>query len=474
MPLGEDPDTGLIDDEGRLFGYVNVVDALVVLLVVALVVVGISLLLTTLPPSDTASTHATVDLGVQSPSVAAAISEGDVSEPDSESSVIVTDVYRVPYKNGTRTLLRVNLTGPEREGHPTIDGEPPRLGRNLTIETDEYTAVGEITVVGSNASLPLADRTVVLPTTVSADRAAEFQAGQQLQQDNRTIATIEDVARYESDIPGRTSLFLETSLRAHTAGSVPRFGNALLQEGTTVRLPTDDALLATRIGHVGALKRSSTRVLATDTVATEDAATISTGDQYVVGGRSIGTVESVAVYRTDDPNRRQVSLGLTLETVTYGDSPQFGQDVITQGATIPFRTDAYQLEPRITRVGTTERPGTPDTVNVTLEVRNAEPAVADAIEVGLTETWNGEAIARITSVERDNATVVLTSDDGNIYSREHPINQDVTVTAELSVRQTASGVQFDGQPLQLGQTVRLDLGTVTVDGVLVRPISQGS
>ena len=77
------------------------------------------------------------------------------------------------------------------------------------------------------------------------------------------------------------------------------------------------------------------------------------------------------------------------------------------------------------------------------------------------------SIARLTDVERSESTVVLTSDDGNIYERTHPVNQDIQLTAELSVRETVTGATFKGQTLQRGRTVVLDLGTVTVEATVV-------
>ncbi|MFB6188651.1 MAG: DUF4330 family protein [Halapricum sp.] len=673
MPLSDDSSTGLIDDEGRLFGYVNVVDILVVLLVVAIGIAGVALLTSGSPaPAKTESTHATIDLGVQSSSVAAAISQGDSYEPQSGSNMTITDVYRVPQSNGQRTLVRVNLTGQATETGMTFAGKPPRLGRNLTISTDRYNASGDITAVGSSDSLAVENRTVVLRATLPSYRGDQFNAGQQIRLDDQTIATIQDVERYDVDGKDQTRLYLETALRVHAANGVTQFGGTLVQEGATIHLPgegslvpmtiervggfehtsttvrgtatvtseeaqsmqegdqffvgdravatidslaiydtnqadrkqvyanvtlqtvqigdrpqfgstfvrqgasvpfrTDDYELSLHIQRVGlgldqstttalvsdtvtsaeaasitegdtylvggqtvatvesaaiydtgkpdrkqvfanvtlqtlqlggqpqfgsttvrsgasvpfrtdayelnaqiqrvdqGLDQSSTQVLVSDTVSSEDAANITKGDQYVVAGHSIATVESVTSYGTNDPDQRTVYVGLTLDTLNYGELPQFGSTIVRQGAMIPFKTDEYELSGRVQRVGTTELPGTPITGNATIEIKNIKPSLADSIQSGMTDRSGGETIARITSVERDNATVILTSDSGQIYRREHPINQDVTITAELSLRRTAAGLRFKNRILQQGQTVRLDLGSLTVEGELVGPV----
>jgi hypothetical protein len=671
MPRDDDSSTGLIDDEGRLFGYVNVIDVLVVLLVVAVGVAGVALVFGPLSSgtSGTASTHATLDLGVQPSSVAGAISKGDTYQLDSGSSLTITEVYRVPEDNGQRTFVRVNLTGTDTETGFSFDGAPPRLGRNLSVITNRYNASGDIAAVGSDDTLPLREQTVVLQTTVPSTRADGFRADQQVRLGDRSIATINDVARFDVDGEARTQLFVEADLRVYTSDGLTQFGSALVQEGTTIRLPGDGSLVPMTIERVGGfersattirgtatvttdeaeqldegdqftvgdqdvatieslaiydtndtdrkqvygnftlqtvaigdrpqfgstivrqgasvpfqtdnyeldveiqrvglgidrsettvlltdtltaadassltegdtylvggrtvatiesataydtnesdrkqvfanvtlqtlevgdqpqfgstavrqgttipfrtdtyeldgqiervgqgLEKSSTQVLVTDTVSSDDAVNISEGDQYVVGNRPIATVESVTTYGTDTPDQRDVYVGLTIETLDYGELPRFGSSLVRQGATIPFVTDEYELNGRIQRVGSTSLPGTPLSGDARIEFRNIEPSLADSIEPGMTDRSGDRVLAQILTVERENATIVLTSDNGQIYQREHPINQDVTVTADLSLRQTASGLQFKGQTLQQGQTVRLNLGSVTVEGVLV-------
>ncbi|MFC7231557.1 DUF4330 family protein [Saliphagus sp. GCM10025308] len=68
----------LIDDEGKLFGRVNVVDALVVLILLAVVVAGIAVVGVLSGDAEPETRYATIDLGPQSEHVAEQISEGDV------------------------------------------------------------------------------------------------------------------------------------------------------------------------------------------------------------------------------------------------------------------------------------------------------------------------------------------------------------------------------------------------------------
>jgi len=69
----------ILDEKGRLFGVVNVIDALAVLLVLAVVAAGAALVLGSEPEPEPefASTHATLDLGTQPDYIVAQLNEGD-------------------------------------------------------------------------------------------------------------------------------------------------------------------------------------------------------------------------------------------------------------------------------------------------------------------------------------------------------------------------------------------------------------
>lgn len=355
----------IIDDDGNLFGLVNVVDALAALLVLAVVVAGAAFALQSDVGSTRSSTNtvsATLDLGTQPDYVVQALDEGDSYAPDGNSELTVTDVHLTPQGNDTRVLLRVRLAGLSGERTVSYAGAPPRLGRELTVQTDAYTVRGTIRDVNGSASLPTTTTKVLLNTTVPASTARSMDVG----------------------------------------------------------------------------------------------------DAYRVAGREVATVESLSVYGTQSPDRKRVFVGLSLQTLTRDDRPQFGGTVVIQGATLPFQATDYAVEGTVRRVGATEPRGDPVTRTVTLRVENASPDIADSVRAGMSETSGGETVARITNVERKPATVVLTSDGGQIYEREHPVNQDLTLTAELSVRRTATGLTFKGRTVQHGSTVALDLGSVTV------------
>jgi len=360
----------ILDEKGRLFGVVNVVDALVVLLVLAVVAAGAALVLGSEPEPEPAeepniaSTHATLDLGTQPDYIVARLNEGDTYSPGGTDNLTITDVRLEPRTNGdTAAVVRVELET-ELTDDDTLqyDGAPPRLGRTLQVVTDEYQVEGTLTDTGDESAIPTTEREVLTTATVDAETATE----------------------------------------------------------------------------------------------------IDEGDAFTLRERTIATVESVAVYGTNSPDEKRVHLGLTLEARQTEDAAQFAGTRVTEGASLPFRTDDYGLTAAVERVGTTEPRGDAATRTVTLRIENASPEFADAIQAGMTESANGNTVAEVTDVDRTAATRVLTTEDGDLYERDHPRNVDVVITADLAVRETPSGITFKGRTIQYGSTVTLDLGAVTV------------
>ena len=128
----------IIDDEGRLLGAVNIIDALVVLLVLAVTVAGVALVFgqsdEPAPEPETDTVYATLDLGTQSSTIATVINEGDTYEVTDSNSLTISDLYVTPNGDGRpRVLARVALTGQLSDQYEGIsyDGAPPRLWRTL-------------------------------------------------------------------------------------------------------------------------------------------------------------------------------------------------------------------------------------------------------------------------------------------------------------------------------------------------------
>jgi len=459
-----------IDEKGRIFGVVNVVDVLVVLVIAAVVVAGAALVLLDEPAPDPEvdSTHVTLDVGTQPDFVVGTINEGDTYSPGENTRLTITDVYLTPSGGDTRVLLRAEVQGEVDSGSINYEGAPPRLGRSLDVVTDRYQISGQIRAVGDSDALDREETTVVLRDRIAAPDAREIAAGDEIRLAGRTVATVEDVAVYATGNPDVREVHVEAALGAHRRHGDLRFGDTPVRRGQSLTLPTEDYTIQGSIRRVGGgLDRGEADVLLTDTVDVETADRIAEGDRATVAGESTATVENLSVYNTNNPDRKQVFVGLSLSTVDYGEVPRFGDSAVQRGSGITVRTDDYRLSGPIERVGALEERGSPGERTVTLRLDSVREDFAEAIEPGMTERTGGETVATVTAVDVEPSTLILRGEEGSLGVFDHPIQRDVTITAEMRVRQTTDGVRFKGDPLRQGGTVTLDLGTMTIQAEVV-------
>ncbi|WP_440764295.1 DUF4330 family protein [Natronorubrum sp. DTA7] len=363
----------LIDENGNLFGTVNVVDALAVCLVLAVVVAGVAAV-GTLGAGEKTETdepavetrYATIDLGTQLSSTADGISVGDeMTHDDHPHTLTVTDVYAAPVSNGeTHVTVRTEVEGTQFENGTYAFGDAEfATGHNVSVGTEAYDATG-------------------------------------------TIETVED-------------------------------------EGTELSLAETDVLLEA-------------------TLSPSAAADIRVGDEVTFGNDTVATVERVSVYPVGD-QRHRVFVGATLTTLERGADLRYGHASVESGSTIPLSTADYDLAFDALEMGVIEEAGEPATTTVEIDLEKLSDREASLFEPGLTETAGDETWATIQDVEREPASVIVETENGELHEREHPTRDDVTLTVELQTRETALGPRFKGDALDNGDTVYLDFGVTSVE-----------
>ncbi|RKD98084.1 DUF4330 family protein [Halopiger aswanensis] len=210
------------------------------------------------------------------------------------------------------------------------------------------------------------------------------------------------------------------------------------------------------------LQTNETEVLFDRTVDRETAEAIEAGDEAQLGNETTATLETASVYPLSDGQYRVVA-GATLETLATEDDPRYGSAIVEPESTIAFSTAEYDLRPTIRELGTTDEPGEPSTTTVEIDLDQLGEREASQFEPGLTETAGGDTWATITNVDREPASVIVETEDGNLHERQHPTKYDVTLTVDLETRETDLGQQFKGESLRNGDTVYLDFGVTTVE-----------
>lgn len=149
----------ILDDRGYLFGLVNIIDALVLLVLATVLIAGIALVTGSGSPETTDSDTDTAVIAFQTDAypdfVIDAIEEGENGN-DEIVTVLeksVTDLsanQSQPGVNMTRARIRVEVVvGTTPDGLPTFDGKPLYIGRELRLDFRTTIVEGLVVDFGS-------------------------------------------------------------------------------------------------------------------------------------------------------------------------------------------------------------------------------------------------------------------------------------------------------------------------------------
>ena len=368
----------VIDDEGRVFGLINIIDLLVVLVVFAVVAAGVALVLgddTSQAPGgnetdgtgvDTSEPvrYATLSVSRDRVNLSKRIVEGDTIQPlPSGTNLTVTETYVGPTNSGTRVVARVRYNGTL----PTVDGAEIPIGDAINFREDDLALQARLlTANETRPSLRTGTTPVVVETNIAPARLDALQPGDELTLEEQPIATVASMTAY------------------------PRAGE-----------------------------------------------------------------ESV-----------RAVIGLQLETFTRQGGAIYGAGPVELGQEIGVPTGDSEFEARITHTGRTEPPGQPVPATITVELRGVSPTVADELTEGMRERHRG-ATATVANVQSEPATVTVRTDDGRLVETAHPRQRDVTLTVDVTARETDEGLRFHGQLLEIGNGVTLDFDRIDVRGSIV-------
>ena len=262
-------------------------------------------------------------------------------------------------------------------------------------------------------------------------------------------------------------------LRGEVTGEVTdqglRYQDAPPRLGRSLSVSTNLYQASGRIRAVGdadELATEPTTVVLRQTLGAEAAADVTAGDRVRVGGRTVATIDEVAAFATNNPAQRRVFVAANLTTHRRQDHQRFGGGPITRGRSLSLPTSEYTLRGTIERTGGDLQLGSSDTRTVTLRMAEVDADIASAVRSGMTERTGDRTVARVTAVETEPSLIIATGQDGSVNVVDHPRNRRVTITAELLVRETATGTRFKASPLRVGSRATLDLGTITVEATV--------
>lgn len=231
---------GLLDEHGRVFGVVNIIDLLVVLFVVAVAVAGVALVVgsdESGEPSEPQVTRSvTVELGTYPPEGAALIEPGAVEFGGTNATM--TDVYRTPKGDGARIVVSLQVQGQMDSNVFTVGGTPVRYGSVFPVATPEYQHNGNVIGVGGNDSISTTPVTATLTATVSSAIADAVEPGDEYQMAGQRVATIRDVSRNRTG-DEQVRLTVRAAFVARDTPSGPMYGDAPIRIGRNLTIATN-------------------------------------------------------------------------------------------------------------------------------------------------------------------------------------------------------------------------------------------
>ena len=243
----------VIDEKGRLFGVVNVIDALVLLLLLAVIVAGVALVVggedEDPEPDPTAETrYGTLAFTVPMESDVASIERGEtLSARSGEEELAVEDVYRSFSHNGSvHVVAKVSYNGSLTTGGAVRYG-----GDAVELRTESYAFRADVLAVDEEEmTIPTRTERVVLLANVSRATASGVDVGDTATIGDTEVATVTAIEeRSRSD--DRTRLAVGVELTVWDREPVATYNGTPLRLGNRITIVTDRTLLSGEIGAIG-------------------------------------------------------------------------------------------------------------------------------------------------------------------------------------------------------------------------------
>ena len=383
----------IIDEDGELFGRVNVIDALVLVLVLSVAVAGIALVTGTSntpgtgpagggaesgdgtnETGESAVRYATVDFGTQSTTVANRISAGDRALLDGDANATVTDVYVGPGTDGGAAVTaRVRLDGEVVEnerGDPVFEycGSRLRAGDGLRVPTADYNVTGTVTALAeSGESLETEETGVVLSSVVSSGVADAIEEGDEYRLGGEAVSTVESVELYPTENAEQHRAVIGVTLATMTDDERTRFGSRSLVLGDGLNISLGDYAVTGAIRHLGNATLPGERTTTTAVVELEgvspavaDATSVgltesgSDGVRARIVDRDVEPASVVLasddgeVHRRDHPSKKDVTLTVELATRSTETGTYFHGRELQTGRAIRIDFETVTVEGTIT------------------------------------------------------------------------------------------------------------------------------
>jgi hypothetical protein len=255
----------IVDDEGRLFGLINVIDLLVVLLAIAVLASGLSLIgfsgseptSTSTGQSDSTERirYATVKIDAQPDYVTDLVARNQTITVKGQNATIV-DVYRTPVDDDVALTVRVRLIGDTNAATDTffLANEPLLLGDELVLSSRLYQISGTVTELSERGRrLPVSRHTITLRAETPIAVADTVSVGDRHTLNDETVARVESVSLVaaSTETSENETIVVDVTLSTITRDGTRHYARRPVRLGSMVSFRTTEYVLTGRITAIG-------------------------------------------------------------------------------------------------------------------------------------------------------------------------------------------------------------------------------
>lgn len=252
---------------------------------------------------------------------------------------------------------------------------------------------------------------------------------------------------------GQTQVIVRAELQGPVNDDSIKYANAPPHLGRSLDIETSTYQVGGQIRAVSGndtLTTEETTVVLSDAMATADADEVTLGDEICLVGRTVATIEDIAVYATDNPNQRLVTVEATLNTHTQLGERRFAGGPVRRGQTITLSESSHTLNGRI------------DRIDAGLERGSADVVLEDVIDVETAERISKGDVATVAGY--DTAEIVNVTQ----YPTQNPDRKRVFVGVSLTTLTHGEREQFGNTPVQRGYGITADFGGYELSGPIER------
>lgn len=459
----------IIDDQGRLFGKVNVIDGAVLSLLGLFVITAGAFLL---DPGETRNVHAQVEAQDVAKEASQQLTPGTELRG---GDVVVTDVQRVPTSALTdRVYMKLNVTAglDEDAGVPRIGQAQIVPGSSLPLSVAGHTISAQISLVDDDEDLThLQTPRQVLFVSRNVERPVEdLPTDDLVSLGPRNVLAVDGSAVVPRSTQ-RADVFVWGS--TYRLGGDAQSPTAPLLPGASVRLSTPDHRLSGHLKHATEDRRPIEPVQRRVTVLAEEdhespRPRAQVGDvlelSETIDARVTDVVRlSGAVVNADGTGPRLL-VDLALNATRVGDQVEFAGRPLAPGETFGFQAQGSVFEGTIQQLEAA--PPGDGTVEATLQATGVPPWAADRIDPGDQERSEaGRTLLTLGDVRSRPSTVIVTTQDGDVVERDHPRLLDLELDVELH---TEGQDRWKDQPVGTGETLYVRPDGVPMNATVLR------